>query len=80
MHFNIMGLAIKRRYEFLWEQRVSGITFIRYAQSRKIGKPNNIKFFKESKQDSQNRLRSPMSERRTLVLSIITLLRNFKFQ
>jgi hypothetical protein len=24
-------------------QRVSGITFIRYAPNRKIGKPNNLK-------------------------------------
>ena len=25
--------------------RVSGITFIRYAQNRKVGKPNNLKSF-----------------------------------
>jgi hypothetical protein len=47
---------------------VSGITFIRYAQNRKIGKPNNLKFLggnetKVPKQDSQNlRLRSHMPE------------------
>jgi len=37
-----------------------------YAQSRKIGKPNNLNFgsnkTKGPKQDSQNRLRSPMPE------------------
>jgi hypothetical protein len=47
---------------------VSGIPFIMYAQSQKIGKPNNFKIFwskktKGSKQDSQNLLRSSMSER-----------------
>ena len=46
---------------------VSGITFIRYAQNRQIGKPNNVKVFESNKakghqQDSQNRLRSPMPE------------------
>ena len=40
-------------------RRVSGITCIRYAQSRKIGKPNNFKIFgsnetKGLKQDSQD--------------------------
>jgi hypothetical protein len=44
-------------------RRVSGITFIRYAQNHKIGKPNNFKVFgsnktKGHKQDNQNRLRS----------------------
>jgi hypothetical protein len=29
--------------------RVSGITFIRYAQNRKIGKPNNLKFWEQKK-------------------------------
>ena len=47
--------------------RTSGITFIRYAQSRKIGNPNNLKLLQRNKtkgtiQDSQNQLRSPMSE------------------
>ena len=42
-------------------------TFIRHTQSQKIGKPNNLKVFgsnktKETKQDSQNQLRSPVSE------------------
>jgi hypothetical protein len=42
-------------------------TFIRHTQSQKIGKPNNLKVFgsnktKEPKQDSQNQLRSPVSE------------------
>ena len=39
-------------------RRISGITFIRYAQNRKIGKPNNLKVVgskktKANKQDSQ---------------------------
>jgi hypothetical protein len=43
------------------------ITFIWYAQSRKIGKPNNLKLFssKETnghKHDSQNLLTSPMPD------------------
>jgi hypothetical protein len=47
--------------------RLSGITFIRYAQNQKIGKPNSFKIFSSKKikgpqQDSQNCLRSPMSE------------------
>ena len=45
---------------------ISGITFIRYAQNRKIGKPNNLNFrsykTKGPKQDSQNQVRSPMPE------------------
>jgi len=44
----------------------AGITFIRYAQSRKIAKPNNIKVFgskktKMPKQDSQCSIRSHTS-------------------
>jgi len=48
-------------------QCVSGITFIRYHQDRKIGKPNNLKVFESNetkgtnKKDSQNLLRSSMS-------------------
>jgi hypothetical protein len=30
-------------------RRVSGITFIRYAQDHKIGKPNNFKVFVSNK-------------------------------
>ena len=50
----------------MYKQR-SGITFIRYAQNRKVGKPNNLKRFasnktKGLKQDHQNQLRSPMPE------------------
>jgi len=50
---------------------VSGITVIRYAQNRKIGKSNNLKVFGSNgaikpkgliKQDSHNQLRSPMPE------------------
>jgi hypothetical protein len=36
---------------------VPGITFIRYAQNRKIGKPNNLKFLGTIKPKGQNRLR-----------------------
>ena len=48
-------------------KRVSEITFIKYALYRNIEKPNNIKVFgskkaKWPKQDSQNRLWSPMRE------------------
>jgi hypothetical protein len=44
---------------------VSGITFIRYAQYRNIGKPNNINVFgsnktKGSKQESHRRPWSPI--------------------
>jgi len=38
-------ILIKRRYQIKCTQRVSGITFIRYAQNRKVGKPNNFKSF-----------------------------------
>jgi hypothetical protein len=45
----------------------SGITYIRYAQNRRVGKLNNCKIVgsnktKGSKQDSQTRLRSPIPE------------------
>ena len=30
-------------------RHVSGITFIRYAQNREIGKPNNLKVFGSNK-------------------------------
>ena len=35
-------VRIKRRYQIQWARRVSGINLIRYAQYRKIGKPNNL--------------------------------------
>ena len=47
----------------------SGITFIRYAQSQEVGKPNNLKSLGarkpkgEPKQYGQYQLWSPMSER-----------------
>jgi len=37
-------LQQKRRYQIQCARRVSGITFIRYAQNQKIGKLNNLKF------------------------------------
>jgi hypothetical protein len=37
-------------------QRVSGITFIRYAQNRKTEKPNNSKFWGAIKPKSLNRI------------------------
>ena len=46
-------------------RRVSGITFIRYAQNRKIGKSNKVFGSNKTKgytQDSQNRLRSHKPE------------------
>ena len=43
-----------------------GITIIRYAQNREIGKPNNLNFWsnktKGPKQDSQNWVMSSMPE------------------
>ena len=49
---------IKRRYQIQCTRRVSGITFIMYAQNRKTGKPTQFKSFgsikiKGHKQDSQ---------------------------
>jgi hypothetical protein len=57
----------KRRYQIYCAGHVFGITFTRYAQNQKIGKPKFFKVFgsnkiKRPKQDSQNRLRSPMPE------------------
>jgi hypothetical protein len=45
---------------------VSKITFIRYAQIRKMGKPNNLTVFvckktKQPKQDNPNRLQLDMN-------------------
>jgi hypothetical protein len=49
-------------------RHVNGITFIRYAHDRTIRKPNILKVFvskktEEPKQESQNRIRSPIPER-----------------
>jgi hypothetical protein len=48
------------------QEILDGITFIGYAQNRKIGKPNNLTFCtnktKGRTQYSINRLRSPMPE------------------
>ena len=52
------------KYLILYTQHVSEITFIRYAEIRKIEKPNHLKVFgsrkkaKGPKRDSENRLRS----------------------
>ena len=48
---------MKQRYQIYCAPRIPGITFIRYAQNRNIGKPNNLKVFgskkvKGPKQDS----------------------------
>jgi hypothetical protein len=48
-------------------RHISLITLVKYAQSHKIGKPNNFNIFrynknKGHKQDVQNRLGSPMLE------------------
>ena len=54
----------------IWCTRgASGITFISYTYNQKVGKPNNLivfesKLTKGSKQDSQNRLKSPIPEGR----------------
>jgi hypothetical protein len=39
-----------------FDDAVSGITFIRYAQNRKVGKPNNLKVLRASKPKSLNRI------------------------
>jgi len=48
-------------------QRGSEISLIKYAQNRKIGKPNNLRFgrnkTKEPKQEGQNRLWSLIPDR-----------------
>jgi hypothetical protein len=54
---NMVKTSQERRYQIYCARRVSGITFIRYAQSQ-----NNLKVFgskktKEPTQNSQNRLR-----------------------
>ena len=38
-------VLLKRRYLTLWLRRVSVITFTRYSQNQKTGKPNNSKVF-----------------------------------
>jgi hypothetical protein len=38
------------------EQRVSGITFIRYTQNLKIGKPNNLKVLGAIQSKGLNRI------------------------
>ena len=56
----------KRRYQSYCSRRISGKTLIRYAKNRNIGKPKILSFrsnkTKGPKQDSQNRLMSPMPE------------------
>jgi hypothetical protein len=61
------------------------ITIIRYAQNGKIGKPNNLKCLGAIKPKEPNRITKSAKityarGRRTLVLLIITLLRNYKCQ
>ena len=62
--YNLLDmLQIYCRYKIYFGQHVSRITFIRYAQIWKIGKPYNLKVFgsnkiKGTKQNSQNCLRS----------------------
>ena len=55
--------------KFSGAPHVSGITFIRYAKYRKIGKPNNFKVLRSNKTKSpkkqdilQNQLKLPMPE------------------
>jgi len=48
--------------KFSEQRRISGITFITYAQNQKIGNPNNLTFWEQYttkglKHDSQNLLR-----------------------
>jgi hypothetical protein len=37
----------KSRYQIYCTRRVSGTTLIRYTEKRKIGKPNNLKFWEQ---------------------------------
>ena len=65
---------IERRYQIWCTRRVSGITFIRYAQYRNIEKLSNLKVFgsnkaKWHKHDSLIRLRSHISEQESLSLT-----------
>jgi hypothetical protein len=71
---NVLNRIAKIGYDHLCVmeggRHVSGITFMRYAEGQNTGKPNNLKVFgnKKSecpKQDSQNRLRSPVCEGRS---------------
>jgi hypothetical protein len=71
---NVLNRIAKIGYDHLCVmeggRHVSGITFMRYAEGQNTGKPNNLKVFgnKKSecpKQDSQNRLRSPVWEGRS---------------
>jgi hypothetical protein len=52
----------KRRYLVYSARPIPGITFIRYAQSKNIGKLTNLKVWKENpngpKENSHNRLRA----------------------
>ena len=66
-HVCFHTIKYKCRYLIYCTQHVSRITFIRYAQGQKMGKPNNLKVFGSKKNkghtwDSQNRQASAMLE------------------
>ena len=65
----VPNICVKYIYKMIAnvDIKFSGITLMRYAQNRKIGKPNNFEVFgsnktKGSKHNSYNRVRSPMPD------------------
>ena len=62
----------------------SGITFIRYTHSRKVGKPNNLKSWEQQPNGisriAKNQLRSPILEGGRSLILIMTFARNCEFQ
>jgi len=70
---------LKRRFLIKCARSISGIIFIRYAGSQKIGKPNNKSFgaWKVHKQNIENLLRSPillLSTKRPQILTCVILI------
>ena len=64
--WNVNWFFDKNVDQIKYARRVSGITFIRYAQNRLFEKPDNLKFWepqsKDPNHDSPNRQRPPMAE------------------
>ena len=62
----------------------SGITFIRYTPSRKVGRPNDLKSWEQQPNGisriAKNQLRSPILEGGRSLILIMTFARNCEFQ
>jgi hypothetical protein len=43
----LLSLESKKKVDIKFSVQISGITFIRYDQNRKIGKPNNLKIWEQ---------------------------------